>query len=68
MQLSCTNTDCHSYATVSEPLTNYQEIKAILPSVRSVIYNASMPVAPYELTQEERTLIIALNDQGGQNN
>ena len=68
MQLSCTNTDCHSYATVSEPLTNYQEIKAILPSVRSVIYNASMPVAPYELTQEERTLIIAWIDQGGQNN
>lgn len=68
MKVSCTNTSCHSYGTVSEPLTNYQEIKSILPSVRSVIANASMPVAPYELTQEERELIIEWIDQGGLNN
>lgn len=68
MQVSCTNTQCHSYATVSEPLTNYQEIKEILPSVRSVIVSGAMPVAPYVLSQDERELIIAWIDQGGLNN
>ena len=67
-QQSCTNTGCHSHATPSEPLTNYQDIKAILPSVRSVIVSGAMPVEPYELTEAEKALIITWIDQGGLNN